>query len=56
LFRLIQRVGAVPEADMRRTFNLGIGMILVVGKPDAGAVLRALARKKERPTVIGEVA
>lgn len=40
LFSLIQEVGAVPEDDMRRTFNLGVGLVAVV--PDA-ARSRALA-------------
>ena len=39
LFRLIQDVGEVPEEDMRRTFNLGVGLVAVV-RPDA--VERAL--------------
>ena len=39
LFRLIQEVGEVPEDDMRRTFNLGVGLVAVV-RPDA--VERAL--------------
>jgi phosphoribosylformylglycinamidine cyclo-ligase len=56
LFRLIQRLGDVPEEDMRRTFNLGIGYVLVVGAREADSVLSALRRKKEKPVVIGEVA
>ncbi|WP_420454866.1 phosphoribosylformylglycinamidine cyclo-ligase [Rubrivirga sp.] len=40
LFRLIQEVGEVPEDDMRRTFNLGVGLVVVV---PADAVERALA-------------
>lgn len=34
LFQLIQTVGDVPEADMRRTFNLGVGLAVVIS-PDA---------------------
>jgi len=34
LFSLIQEQGAVPEADMRRTFNLGVGLVAVV-RPEA---------------------
>ena len=43
LFGLLREAGRVPERDMRRTFNLGVGMILVVGREDVGAVLEALA-------------
>ena len=35
IFNLIQKLGNVPEEDMRRTFNLGIGLILIVDKNDA---------------------
>jgi phosphoribosylformylglycinamidine cyclo-ligase len=43
LFGLIREAGRVPEADMRRTFNLGVGMILVVPADAVAAVLAALA-------------
>jgi len=43
VFRLIRAAGRVPEGDMRRTFNLGVGMILVVGAEDVDAVLAELA-------------
>ncbi|HEX9006379.1 MAG TPA: phosphoribosylformylglycinamidine cyclo-ligase [Bacteroidota bacterium] len=55
LFDLIQRVGNVPEADMRRTFNLGIGMILIVGKKDVDHAMAGLRRRREKPVVVGEV-
>lgn len=42
VFRLIRQAGKVPEEDMRRTFNLGVGMILVVGEPYVGEVLSRL--------------
>ena len=42
VFRIIREVGNVPESDMRRTFNLGIGMILVVGPDRLEAVLHEL--------------
>ena len=55
LFSLIQELGRVPEDDMRRTFNLGIGMIFVVSQAKASSVLRRLKQLKEKPLVIGEV-
>jgi phosphoribosylformylglycinamidine cyclo-ligase len=55
IFSLIQGKGNVPEDDMRRTFNLGIGMIFVVARRDANIALRILRRRKEHPVVIGEV-
>ena len=31
IFDLLRKAGAVPEDDMRRTFNLGVGLVAVVG-------------------------
>jgi phosphoribosylformylglycinamidine cyclo-ligase len=42
LFQWLERAGAVAREDMLRTFNMGIGLILVVGSGDADRVLRAL--------------
>jgi phosphoribosylformylglycinamidine cyclo-ligase len=55
LFQYIQRLGDVPEEDMRRTFNLGIGLIMLVAKSDADGVLRLLKRRKDPGVVMGEV-
>ncbi len=55
IFRLIQSAGSVPEEEMRRTFNLGVGLILIVAKSEAESVLEALRKKKESPRVIGTV-
>ncbi len=42
IFRLIQRAGEVPEAEMVRTFNMGLGAVLAVARGDVPAVLAAL--------------
>lgn len=55
LFRLIQDEGRVPEDDMRRTFNLGIGLIAVVGESDLGRVMERLRSIGEQPIPIGRV-
>lgn len=55
IFNLIQHVGDVPEEDMRRTFNLGTGLILIVDRLGVDNILRALKLKKERPFILGEV-
>ena len=56
IFKLIQRVGKVPEEDMRRTFNLGVGLILLVDPKGVETVVSALKRKKEKPFIMGEIA
>ena len=55
IFDLIKETGNVPEEDMRRTFNLGVGLIMIVSPKHAAKVQAALRRKRERPFVIGEV-
>ncbi len=55
LFRLIQKGGAVPDEEMYRTFNMGIGMILVVSPGDLHHVEHSLERRGETSFVIGSV-
>jgi phosphoribosylaminoimidazole synthetase len=55
LFAWLQEMGAIPEEDMRRTFNLGIGAALIVGAGDVATATRALEAAGERVHVIGAV-
>lgn len=55
IFNLIQKGGAVSEAEMLRTFNCGIGMILVIRKRDEDAVIRRLKALKEKAFAIGSI-
>jgi phosphoribosylformylglycinamidine cyclo-ligase len=55
IFDLVQKVGHVAQAEMDRTFNNGLGMILVVGKETADGVLSTLNRMNENCFVIGEI-
>jgi len=55
IFDLIQRIGKVPEEDMRRTFNLGIGLIMIVDRKNADKIITALEKKNEKPFVMGEI-
>ena len=58
IFRLIESAGHVPEEDMRRTFNLGVGLVAVVAEANVArtlAVLGALGEPAFRVgTVVGE--
>jgi len=55
IFQVIQKHGNVPEEDMRKTFNLGIGLVIVAAKRGADRLLTTLRQIEERPIVIGEV-
>jgi phosphoribosylformylglycinamidine cyclo-ligase len=55
LFEMLRRIGKIPDADWRRTFNLGAGMILAVPARKVAAAERELKLLKEKSWVIGEV-
>ncbi len=56
LFHWLQRRGEVPQEDMLRTFNMGIGMILVVARERAEQVIEELTARGGRDSkVIGEI-
>ena len=55
IFEVLKRVGNIPEEDYRRTFNLGVGMILAVGSRKLRAALRLLDALKEPYHQIGTV-
>ncbi|MGD9980042.1 MAG: phosphoribosylformylglycinamidine cyclo-ligase [Hyphomonadaceae bacterium] len=55
VFEWLQATGGVPETDMRRTFNLGIGMILVVDPAHVKDVLAMLTAAGESAFKIGKL-
>ena len=54
VFRMIAREGQIDERDMFNTFNMGIGMSLVVAKDDADRAMEALRAAGEEPVLLGE--
>ncbi|WP_456298453.1 phosphoribosylformylglycinamidine cyclo-ligase [Candidatus Desulforudis audaxviator] len=55
IFSLIQELGGVEESEMYRTFNMGIGFVLVVPPAEADQVIAALREHREPAFLIGEV-
>jgi phosphoribosylformylglycinamidine cyclo-ligase len=55
IFKLIQETGLVPEEEMRRAFNLGIGLILIIPLNKAESIENALKEFGESPIRIGNV-
>lgn len=55
IFKLIQDLGKIEELEMFRTFNMGVGIVLVVSEKDADDVLIRLKGLKETADVIGYV-
>ena len=55
LFQLIQREGNIPTRDMYNTFNMGVGMSVVVDKVDAVKAVEILREAGEDAWIMGEV-
>jgi len=55
LFDWLQKMGNVAPQEMYRTFNCGIGMVVIVAKKDADAALAQLRLDEERATIIGVI-
>jgi phosphoribosylformylglycinamidine cyclo-ligase len=55
LFRWLQAAGGVPDADMWRACNMGIGFVLVVSPDDEDGVTAGLVARGESPVAIGEI-
>jgi phosphoribosylformylglycinamidine cyclo-ligase len=55
IFHLIQKVGQVPEEDMRISFNLGIGLIFIVGQQEVDTLQEMLVKEGYPPVEVGRV-
>lgn len=55
IFELLQRIGNIPPDDHRRTFNLGVGMVFIVGQKKREAAAEVLKRLGEPFHEIGRV-
>jgi phosphoribosylaminoimidazole synthetase len=55
VFQWLQQAGGVAEAEMRRTFNCGVGLVLIVDPHDLPDVLEGLVRAGEDAFVCGEL-
>ncbi|MDB4929072.1 MAG: Phosphoribosylformylglycinamidine cyclo-ligase [Myxococcaceae bacterium] len=55
IFNLIQKAGDVEEAEMRRTFNLGLGLVVVAAAQGADSVLAAFRDMGQSADIVGEV-
>lgn len=55
VFQVIKQIGSVPDEEMYRTFNMGIGLVMVVPPEEADAVLSELKKQGETACIIGEI-
>ena len=55
IFKFLQEKGNIPEEEMLRTFNNGVGMVMVVAEDLVADVLLRLQGLHEQAFVIGEI-
>lgn len=55
IFEWLVSKGNVPEEDAYRSFNMGVGMVILTAAKDADRAIRLLKVRGARPSVIGEV-
>lgn len=55
IFKQIQKQGQVEEREMFRTFNMGVGLVMVVDKRSAQSTLGHLAEAGQKAWIIGDV-
>lgn len=55
IFRLIQKLGKVSQDEMYKTFNMGIGMVVVVEARHVNKVMNFLKKQREKAYLIGEI-
>ena len=55
IYSIIQKTANVPLSDMRRTFNLGIGLVLIVDKNNVDKCIDYFNKKNQKHIALGEV-
>ena len=55
IFELIASMGNIPERDMFNTFNMGVGMAVIVKKEDAARAMEILAANDQESYILGEI-
>ena len=55
IFKLIEKVGKIPERDMFNTFNMGVGMSVIVSPEDAQRAIEILNVNGENAYLLGEI-
>jgi phosphoribosylformylglycinamidine cyclo-ligase len=55
IFNWLQEHGNISNAEMRKTFNCGVGFVLVVDESDSAAILKSLKQLGEQAFLMGEI-
>lgn len=55
IFGLIQKTGRISDNEMRKVFNMGIGLVMIVNKTDAQKISEQLKKQNHKNYIIGEI-
>jgi len=55
IFKLIQETGNISDEEMRKVFNMGIGLVIIVSKENLESALKLAKELNEQAIIIGEV-
>ena len=55
IFKLIMESGDISKEEMRKVFNVGIGLVAIIHRSDEELTLQLAHEVKEHPLVIGEI-
>lgn len=55
IFRFLQKMGKIPEQEMWRVFNMGIGLVVIVAQKDEARFVELCDQKGEAPVFLGEI-
>jgi phosphoribosylformylglycinamidine cyclo-ligase len=55
VFNLMKQIGSISEAEMFRSFNMGVGMVIICGKPEVETLTNHFASRNEKCYQIGQV-
>lgn len=55
VFRWLKEIGNIEDEEMLRTFNCGLGLVLVAGRSEADRLCADLAAAGETPAIVGEI-
>ena len=55
VFKLVQRKGNITDEEMFGTFNMGVGMMIIVGEKDAEQAIQILKEAEEGAKIIGKI-
>ncbi len=55
IFKLLEQIGNVPESEMYRTFNMGVGMVIICSSSDVASIETHIQSRNDRCYEIGRV-